>query len=790
MGSVARVALIHSRWLDKRAVGSQGPQLPTLVAPSEAIKKTGVVWIYVVLKKGSSSDKHVYVGKTKHDIFTRFWQHYKGVGTTHDSVKLTKALQSGQLHHFTIYGLEQVHMFKEHCMLSSDQFARLVQKREQFWMNRLDTIKNGLNTRRAIRLKHHRCIEQNRQYGSREYTLKMAHLQKLWVSKGGLSPEFFVSFKLKKLLSYISMLVHAKRPSNSFNLRQVLEQVVMSRARYILQHLLVHNTVSPKTHVLTFPYSKELWQHIPLHHILNDKHSKRMLPTETAVQDVKFTIRYAYGSNSKLEMCNYTEVARNTSVDEVACICNTAPYNRFIDPNHGHVVTGDVNVVKHLPQLHTVMKYGSKFRMAYLMSDTSCVKLIGKSLRAVISEYSHKEGVQSVVFLAWYLHVMDRVRHYTYMHSDTPIAHDNDQPDDMPPQRIVKAQLRRVQNHFVIGFADKAEKCFTLTCKQWYIHKIRGSFSGTEFELVANANLQSWSAKVTSHLQKWKVAPDQVLTAEHTHLPCIDYPTFFGVLKLHKTPIALRGVTSVQGTPTCALSRLLVQALTKVADVVDTMWSQLGVRIGIHTPQGSWITSNSSQISPRLATILKEPMCRGRPAYILDFTSMYTKFSIADIKAKMRCLISLAYEYQSGAHVLTDLDGEGLHLAKPCSGYTNRIEVQYSRNRSKGILPINRTIWVKNSARISHADKSRHIRFDTEALSKMIDFLLDNSFVQFRGSTYQQIQGLPMGTPCAPQLANLYCGYYELMYMTRQCQAFIAKTHNHLQREVLVSVFN
>ena len=43
----------------------------------------------------------------------------------------------------------------------------------------------------------------------------------------------------------------------------------------------------------------------------------------------------------------------------------------------------------------------------------------------------------------------------------------------------------------------------------------------------------------------------------------------------------------------------------------------------------------------------------------------------------------------------------------------------------------------------------------------MIEFLIDNIFVQFRGCLFRQMIGIPLGTNCAPLLADLFLYPYE-----------------------------
>ena len=43
----------------------------------------------------------------------------------------------------------------------------------------------------------------------------------------------------------------------------------------------------------------------------------------------------------------------------------------------------------------------------------------------------------------------------------------------------------------------------------------------------------------------------------------------------------------------------------------------------------------------------------------------------------------------------------------------------------------------------------------------MLEFLVDNILVDFGGKVFQQIIGIPMGTNCAPLLADIFLYSYE-----------------------------
>ena len=52
-----------------------------------------------------------------------------------------------------------------------------------------------------------------------------------------------------------------------------------------------------------------------------------------------------------------------------------------------------------------------------------------------------------------------------------------------------------------------------------------------------------------------------------------------------------------------------------------------------------------------------------------------------------------------------------------------------------------------------------------DQLVKHIKFLVDNIYIQVGNKIFRQAIGIPMGTDCAPLLANLFLFYHEYKFM-------------------------
>ena len=57
--------------------------------------------------------------------------------------------------------------------------------------------------------------------------------------------------------------------------------------------------------------------------------------------------------------------------------------------------------------------------------------------------------------------------------------------------------------------------------------------------------------------------------------------------------------------------------------------------------------------------------------------------------------------------------------------------------------------------------------YSEEQVISMLEFLIDNTFVSFGGTLFQQVVGIPMGTNCAPLLADLFLYSYESEFLQK-----------------------
>ena len=72
--------------------------------------------------------------------------------------------------------------------------------------------------------------------------------------------------------------------------------------------------------------------------------------------------------------------------------------------------------------------------------------------------------------------------------------------------------------------------------------------------------------------------------------------------------------------------------------------------------------------------------------------------------------------------------------------------------------------------------------YTADQMCNMVDFLADNIFVKFEGGCiFHQVIGIPVGTNCAPFLADLFLYSYESEFL----DSLVRSGHRKLDRSFI-----
>ena len=134
-----------------------------------------------------------------------------------------------------------------------------------------------------------------------------------------------------------------------------------------------------------------------------------------------------------------------------------------------------------------------------------------------------------------------------------------------------------------------------------------------------------------------------------------------------------------------------------------------------------------------------------------DFSTLYTTIPHQKLKTRLKSLIKQCFFYKNGKRRYKFL------VLRGDSGY-----------------------FVQE-----HTESNK--KYTEDDIIKMLEFLIDNIFVMFGGQVFQQTIGIPMGTNCAPLLADLFLYSYEadfIQNLLKSGKKTIAKNFNFTYRYI------
>ena len=101
------------------------------------------------------------------------------------------------------------------------------------------------------------------------------------------------------------------------------------------------------------------------------------------------------------------------------------------------------------------------------------------------------------------------------------------------------------------------------------------------------------------------------------------------------------------------------------------------------------------------------------------------------------------------------------------------------------------SIWLatKNVLFFTSDVYNNHNLWSCQKVCDALVYLLDNIFIRFGTKLYRQTIGIPMGTNCAPLVADLFLFCYERDFMkslSRENQADIIEAFNPIQDTLMI----
>ena len=193
---------------------------------------------------------------------------------------------------------------------------------------------------------------------------------------------------------------------------------------------------------------------------------------------------------------------------------------------------------------------------------------------------------------------------------------------------------------------------------------------------------------------------------------------------MHKKPYSKqRYIAASNRCSTKSLSQILTKCFKLIEKQHRIICRRYDTSYGINP---MWIINNSTAVQSIIARFNQNRDCRNIRTY--DFSTLYTSIPHKQLKSQISLGIKQAFSSSKKSFISID----------------------------------------KNGANWTDSPRKKTLSLNCRKLTNLMRWLIDNIYVTFGDKCFRQTIGIPMGTDCAPFLANLFLYSYEYRWIDKQ----------------------
>ncbi len=506
-------------------------------------------------------------------------------------------------------------------------------------------------------------------------------------------------------------------------IKNIFNEIVMDK----IKKKVIHQPKRKFGNPLKILYHNKAMDYINLPKILHNKQVEEKMPTG---EDETPNVVYKYTPSIRGKIFNYRQTMENLDIqewntNEHLCDCEESI---FKDQHHGHVITGDLKIIQN-DKLRKLISKGPNFREKNSINFSVQRKEIEKGLNKYIESISSRKKILSKYWDEWKDKVMkcvdeniNRIRK-TKLKSwvrTRKVLQDND----------AVTELERLHDKYVMVPIDKAANNVGFVCKKYYIEKILEELEGSTYERPQTTKMDVINRQVESSKEVKCVVPNEYKCLPYIH----------ATIKMHKNPVKFRFIIASRK---CA-TKIAAKKLTKILKLVLNTHFRYCEKIKWYTGVNRmWVSKGTADVLEQIEKINKRKKARNLSTF--DFSTLYTKIDLEDLKDKLKWCIDKAFK-----------------------GGTNQ--------------------WIKVSKE-AHFNNGKNGKddelFSKEQVYKMLELVVDQAYFAVGDNVYRQCVGIPMGTDPGPFLANFYLYSYEFKYMeklTKENYGVARRNFAHVKR--------
>lgn len=437
----------------------------------------------------------------------------------------------------------------------------------------------------------------------------------------------------------------------------------------------------------------------------------------------KPTIIYNYLPPIRNKIFNYNEVIDNIdTLKDIECDCKSSKY---CHDKLDHIVTGNMEFVQN-DKLKSIMNYGTNYRVPTKVDWDKVMSEIKSSINNLIKVWSNKEKLCLNVFNEWKNKVLECIK-YRVCNLKSISKYGNNNYQNIWKNKDMLEELNRLHDKYVIVNADKCSNNIIIICKKYYIscmikelklNKLNTKSMYTRSKCKPN-NDDTYlfcNEVVTSLIDKHNI----YMHKNNITIPenMMKLPKLYMIPKMHKYPPKERYIAASNSCTTKPLSNIITKCLKLITLQHRKYCKVIEEYTGVNR---MWIIDNSKNVLETIEYYNDNDNIKNINSY--DFSTLYTKIPHKDLKEKIIWVVEKAFYNKSKSHI-----------------YVNNHIATWNKRNNTHVL-------------------------DKDKLIEYICYLIDNIYISVNNKIFRQIIGIPMGTDCAPFLANLYLYALEFKFL-------------------------